>query len=469
MGQRRGYCTSFERPRPGMFRLRRLATPVNGVHRFLMAYSSTRLALAALVFVFISCVEESSPGELNPVSEVRSEVSHDEAPQLDEADAETLTADNHALSLDLYHALRDGQLAGQGFSVSAVSIHSAFGMLYAGAVEPARTEMATTLHLSLPDDRQHLALNWLDAQLVARNLPGEEDTEFPQGAVELHPANGVWVLEELREAIEPTYLDTLATHYDTGLFLAQFDTQPDVERVAINDWVSDHTQELIPELFKQGNIQSSTTMVLVNALYLKAPWAEPFLEEATTLAAFNLLDGTTTDVPMMHAGDLRASWAEGEGYQAVALPMRGDELELVVILPDDFASFEAELDVASLETLLSDLTPGIVDTSLPRFELEAEMELTPELQALGMMAPFVDESSFDGILPGLGVISTVVHQTVIKVDETGTEAAAATGVVVGETSVPVPDATIVVDHPFLVGIRDVPTNTLLFFGRVLQP
>lgn len=402
-------------------------------------------------------------------AEVRSQVPHDENPQLDAADAATLAADNHALTLDLYHALRDGQLAGQGFSLSAVSIHSAFGMLYAGTVEPARTQMATTLHFSLPGDRLHVAHNWLDAQLVARNLPAEDDTELPQAAVELHPANGVWVLDELREQIEPAYLDVLATHYDAGVFLAQFDTQPEVERVALNAWVSEHTQDLIPELFEEGVIRPDTRMVLANALYLRAPWAEPFFEEATAPAPFHLLDGTTTEVPMMHAGDLGASWAEGEGYQAVALPMRGHDLELVVILPDDFAAFEASLDVAGLEDILTGLTPGTVDIGLPRFELEAQMELSPELRALGMVAPFFDDGSFDGIVPRLGVITAVVHQTVLEVDENGTEAAAATGIVVGEVSLPVPDATIVVDRPFLVAIRDVPTNTLLFFGRVLQP
>jgi serpin B len=402
-------------------------------------------------------------------AEARSQVAHDEDPQLDDAEVATLAADNHALTVELYHALRDGQLAGQGFSLSAFSIQSAFGMLYAGTVEPARTEMATTLHLSLPGDREHVAHNWLDAQLLDRNLPADDDPEFPLAAVELRPANGVWVLEELREAIAPAFLDVLATHYDAGLFLAQFDTQPEIERAAINDWVAARTQDLIPELFGQGVIRPDTRMVLVNALYLRAPWAEPFFEEATAPAPFERLDGTTVEVPMMHASALGVGYTEGEGYQAVALPMRGRDLQLVVILPDDFAAFEAGLAAVGLDAILSDLAPSLVDTSLPRFELEAQMELSLELQELGMIAPFFDDGSFDGILPGLGVITAVVHQTVIKVDEKGTEAAAATGIVVGEVGAPEPDATIVVDRPFLVAIHDVPTDTLLFFGRVLQP
>jgi len=174
-------------------------------------------------------------------------------------------------------------------------------------------------------------------------------------------------------------------------------------------------------------------------------------------------------VPMMHSGELEAGYAEGAGWQALAVPMRGEALELVVILPDDFKAFEAGLDAATLEGVFASLASTIVDAKLPRFELEAQLELTQELRELGMNAPFDDSRSFDDILTQLGVITAVVHQTVIKVDEKGTEAAAATGIVVGETSVPEPGATIVVDRPFVLAIRDQPSDTLLFLGRVLTP
>lgn len=403
------------------------------------------------------------------LAQARSDEPHDQAPDLDASEAETLSADNYALTLDLYHELRGGQAAGQGFSISAYSIHSAFGMLYAGTVDQARSEMAATLHFSLPDERQHVAHNWLDAQLDARNLAAISEPDNEQAAVELHGANGVWVLDELADMISPDYLDVLAIHYDAGIYLSQFDTQPEVERAAINGWVAERTADLIPELFAEGVIEPSTRLVLVNAVYLKAPWAEPFVEELTAAAPFFGLDGGETEVEMMRAGDLFAEYGEGPDYQAVAIPMRGDALELLVILPDDFSSFEAALDGAALTALRDGMDSAIVDLRLPKFELEAQFELSPELQALGLVTPFLDASSFDAILPGLGVITAVVHQTVIKVDEKGTEAAAATGIVVGETGAPEPDASMVVDRPFLLAIRDAPTDTLLFFGRVLEP
>jgi serpin B len=417
--------------------------------------------------VTVGC-SEPEPEPDAAFAELRSEEQHDQAPALEPGEAEALASDNHALTLDLYHALRDGQAAGEGFSISAYSIHSAFGMLLAGTVEPARSQMAAGLHFSLSDERQYFGHNWLDAELESRNLPASTDPENEQAAVDLHTANGVWVLDSLAELVAPDYLDVLAVHYDAGVYLAEFGSQPDVERLAINGWVSDRTNALIPELFVEGIITPDTTMVLVNAVYMKAPWAEPFSEDATAPAPFFGLDGVETEVDMMHAGLLEADYGAGPDYQAVAIPMRGGALELLVIVPDDFASFEADLDDATFTALRADMSGAVVDLHLPKFELEAKFELSPELKELGVVAPFVDSNSFDAILPGLGVIAAVVHQTVIKVDEKGTEAAAATGIVVGESGSPEPD-TLTVDRPFLLAIRDAPTDTLLFFGRVLKP
>lgn len=419
--------------------------------------------------LFAAACTNPNPIDEGDVGEARSDEPHDDNPQLTPEQAEALTADNHALALDLYHQLRDGQAAGKGFSVSPYSIQTAFGMLYGGTVEPAREQMRDTLHFSIEGEQQHVAHNWIDAQLASRNLPEENSEEGKRDAVILETANGVWILDELQAQIAKPFLDLLAIHYDAGLYLAQFDSQPEVERDGINAWVAERTYDLIPELLPSGVITPDTRMVLVNALYLKAPWSEPFDEGQTTSQPFTLVDGTTVDVQMMHADVRDAGYAEGEGYQALAVPLRGDKLELVVILPDDLAAFEASLDQASLDAILDDLSTTIVDTRMPRFELDAKLELSNELRALGMSAPFEDIDSFDAILDDLGVITAVVHQTVIKVDEKGAEAAAATGIVINKTSAPEPQYSIVIDRPFMLAIRDEPTNTLLFLARVLDP
>jgi serpin B len=172
---------------------------------------------------------------------------------------------------------------------------------------------------------------------------------------------------------------------------------------------------------------------------------------------------------MMRDEALRADYGLGPGYRALALPLRGQALELLIIVPDDFASFEQQLDADVLAQVRENMATTVVSVGLPRFELETQLELTDELQALGMASPFVDDRSFDAIMERLGVITAVVHQTVIEVDEKGTEAAAATGIVITKTNALVPEAELVVDRPFLLAIRDAPTDTLLFFGRVLEP
>jgi serpin B len=395
-----------------------------------------------------------------------SELPRDENPQPTDEEMQALAADNHALTLDLYHELREGDAAGEGFTLSAYSIQSAFGMLYGGTVEPAATEMATTLHFSLPGERQHVALNSLDLLLRSRNQPATPELD----PVIFETANGVWAQVELGEMIYPEYLDLLAAHYGTGVALADFAGNAEQERLDINLWVSNRTNMLIPELFKPGVINSEITMVLVNALYLKAPWSDPFEDTSTTTADFTRLDASVVPVDMMGKYDLWAGYGEGAGYRALGIPLRGGLLEIVAIVPDDFAAFEAALDTATLDAVLASVQYTIVNTQIPRFELELDVSLKTELQALGMVIPFDDPSSFQGITPsGPGVISDVIHHTVMTVDEKGVEAAAATGITVDEGGGNEPEVEMTVDRPFLVMIRDVPTGTLLFFGRVLDP
>lgn len=423
---------------------------------------SLTLALAALLAVAGCDGQADEPPQF---PEVRSQAPHDEDPTLAQGEAEALIDSNYALTLDLYRRVRASEAADRGFAISAYSIQSAFGMLLGGTVEPARSEMAQALDFSLPDQRQHVAHNWLDAQLAERNLAATNEAE----AVELHSANGVWLRESFADEIAADYLDLLAVHYDAGVYLARFETQPEAERVAINAWVSDRTAGLIPALLPPGSIDEDTAMTLVNALYLKAPWPKSFESGATAPHPFVRLDGSEVEVEMMHDVERTAEYGEGPGYQAIALPLRGDALELLVIMPDDFATFEAQLEPARLRAVREGMSPAVVNVGLPKFELAAQLELTSELRELGMNAPFDDDHSFDAIVGKLGVITTVVHQTVIEVDEQGIEAAAATGIVITVTSALEPDAKMIVDRPFLLAVRDVPTDTLLFFGRVLDP
>ena len=411
---------------------------------------------------------DGDPGDGDgDVEELRSEAPHDDDPQLAQDQIDALAAANHALTLDLYHALREGEVAGEGFAISAYSVSSAFGMLYAGSVDPARAQIAESLRFPFAGEQQHVAHNWLDAQLASRNQVDPESGD----ALTLTTSNGLWLLDDLASGVPQDFLDVLAVHYDAGVHLADFTGDPEGEREQINAWVSDRTNALIPELFPEQSIHSLTTLVLVNALYLKGGWAAPFADGLTTAEDFTRLDDQVVSVQMMHAPLVNAGYAATADYEAVSLTLYGSQLDVVLILPTDFGAFEASLDPATLAELLGSLDAAPLDLRLPRFELDASLELTNELEGLGMLAPFDDDSSFDGIHPDVDHIQVVVHDTVIKVDEDGIEAAAATGIGGdgdGDTE-PDPPTVVTFDRPFLLAVRDYPTDTLLFFGRVLDP
>ncbi|NJK32474.1 MAG: serpin family protein [Deltaproteobacteria bacterium] len=402
--------------------------------------------------------------------EVRSEEPHDDDPQLDESERAQLAAANHALSLDLYHALREGQTKDKGFALSAYSIQTAFGMVYAGTVEPARAEIESTLHFSLADERQHVGFNWLDAparrpqharggRRRGQGRPGHHrDRQRPMGAREHGPGPSAPLprpaLDPLRHRRLPGRLRRPAggrarAHQRLGV---RAHPRPD------------------PRALPGRTINDSTTLVLANAFYLKAPWANAFEESSTTSQPFTRLDGTQVMVDMMAAYELTGQYGQGAGWVAVGLPLRGQALDVVAIMPEDFTAFEAGLDDATLDSVLGSMEGALLQVELPRFELSTDVTLNGELAELGMPTVFGNSAVFDDIVPGgPGVITTVIHKTVISVDEKGTEAAAATGIVFGDDGSPGIDYQVRIDRPFFLVIRDQPTNTLLFFGRVLDP
>ncbi len=398
--------------------------------------------------------------------EARSGLPHDTDPQLGESDADTLVASQYALAMDLYHQLRAEPFDGKGFSISPYSIQTAFGMLWEGINDPGFDQVESTLRFDLGDPATHEALNWQDAQLQALNLEGIDDEYEKADPVIVTPANGVWALPSVEASLPAPFLDILSTHYDAGVRLADFMGDAEGERLKINEWVSIQTNGLIPELFKPGIIQATTTLVLVNALYVKAPWADPFEENATSMADFTRLDASTVSVPMMHKYDTSVRWARESEYDAVAIPLRGGGLELVAIMPTmDFDAYESALDGAGLHAAISALNYGNVELYFPRFDLKADTSLKTALEALGLID--VWPPNFDATVAG--AITEVVHSTVIAVDETGVEAAAATGIVVGEDGGGGPEATLTFDRPFVLVLHDSRSGTPLFVGRVLDP
>jgi serpin B len=339
-------------------------------------------------------------------------------------------------------------------------------MTRAGAEGQTAAEMDEVLHA--PDDL-HEAMNALDTALAERAGPRTNRSDG-EGEVALSVANSLW--PQVGFDFEEPFLDLLAAQYGAGLHPVDYDADTEGARREIN---GDRTNELIPELLVEGILSKDTVLVLVNALYLKAPWAAPFSEGATENAPFTLLDGSTVDAPLMTVSD-DFRYGTGDGWQAVKLPYAGEELAMTVIVPDEgaFADVEAGFDEARLAEVLDSLEPRQVNLDLPRFDLDVSFSLAETLAALGMPTAFDENrADFSAMTTEAPLfISAVEHQATITVDEEGTEASAATAVVMDEVSAPAPSdlpVDLTVDRPFLFTVTDIETGAVLFLGRVLDP
>ena len=418
-----------------------------------------------LVFFSVAILLTSLTACTQPAeaSFIQSDKPRDTAPDVPPTDLESLVSDNTAFALDLYQQLRtkDSNLFYSPYSMSL-----ALAMTYAGAAGETERQMAETLHFGLPQSRLHPAFNSLALELAerGRGAQGKDGEGF-----RLNIVNATWGQKDY-EFLD-SFLDVLAEDYGAGLRLVDFIGAPEKSRVTINDWVSQQTEDRIKDLIPQGLINELTRLVLTNAIYFNAAWASPFSENATSDGVFKLLDGGEVTVPMMRQTE-SFGYAEGDGYQAVELPYDGNELSMVILLPEAgrFGNFEASLDSARLDEVLGALNYRQVDLTMPKFEFETELGLKVTLSDMGMPLAFTPDADFSGMTGHRELfITEVVHKAFVSVDEAGTEAAAATAVIVGLTAVPVSPVVVNIDRPFIFLIRDIETGAVLFLGRILNP
>ncbi|HVJ94984.1 MAG TPA: serpin family protein [Labilithrix sp.] len=413
------------------------------------------------------CSEESSNGDNVQVETVRSAQRRDTAPALSSSEADTLATGQAGFAVDVLKAvanLPDRENADVFLSPHSISV--ALGMTYAGARGETASEMKKALHFDLPDDRIHTGFNYLDLALSSRgkNAKGRDAQPF-----RLNASNSIWI--QKGTSFEPRFLDTLAVNYGAGINLLDFENDSDNSRHTINRWVEEKTEDRIKDLLPKEVITPATRSVLVNAVYFNAAWAQKFSEGATAPAPFTKVDGSTTQVAMMHGGG-NYPYAKGDGYEAIELPYDGDELSMLVIAPTSgtYRSFESALTGGKVLDILAGLSTRRVKLSFPKVKMEAALSLKESLEALGMKKAFTDAADFSGMSSTIHLVLTdVVHKTFLALDENGTEAAAATAVVARETSAPLDDVEMSVDRPFITAIVDRQTKTLVFLGRILEP
>lgn len=435
-------------------------------------------ALMALIMVgLVACTQpvaepaagpeakpEAKP-EARPVAAavVQSEKPRVTSPKADEADLVTLVEGNSAFALNLYQALKaeDGNLFYSPYSISA-----ALAMTYAGARGETEQQMADALNFDLPQNQLHPAFNLLDQELARR---GEGAKGKDEEGFRLHVVNAIWGQKDY--TFLPTFLDVLAENYGAGLRILDFANAPEESRLTINNWVSDQTENRIKDLIPPGMIDILTRLVLTNAIYFNAAWQYPFREEATKASPFYLLDGGEVTVPMMSQTE-SFGYAEGDDYQAVEIPYDGSELSMVILLPRSghFKAFEESLNAERVSVIINALEPGQVTLAMPKFEFESAFQMKETLKAMGMPAAFSDMADFSGMTGGRDLfISEVVHKAFVSVDEAGTEAAAATAVIMRLTAVPAEPVKFTANRPFIFLIRDIETDAILFLGRIVNP
>ncbi len=403
----------------------------------------------------------------NLYQELKSSVQYESDPNVTSDDQSALATGNTAFALDMYQELRSQSPSNFFFSPYSISV--AMAMTYAGARNNTEAEIAETMYFTLPQERLHPAFN---AENIAINSRGEGILET---AFKLNVVNSIW--GQTGFDFLDSYLDTLAQNYDAGLRIVDFKNAPNACRVAINDWVEKQTEQRIEELIPLNGIDMYTRLVLVNAVYFNATWSAPFEKEATKDENFYLLDGQVVEVPMMKRTE-HFRYASGHDFEAIELPYKGNAVSMVIIVPVEnaFESFDAALSSGMLSRTIAGLTRNLVALEMPRWEVATDsISLKSIFAKLGMADAFREDADFTGICQKRELfISDVYHKAFIDVDEARTEAAAATAVVGmggtggSENAPPVP-IPFTINRPFIYLIRDIPTQTILFMGRTIDP
>ncbi|MEO6511890.1 MAG: serpin family protein [Nocardioides sp.] len=388
----------------------------------------------------------------------------------DPAEAAAVVALMHRLGGGLYGGLasNDGNLA-----LSPYSVAVALAMTANGAAGTTASEMTDVLGLGAGD----LDLAGYNGGLGAltqsvEGLAGSWERQGDDPAViALDAANALFGdrATQWRQA----FLDTLAASYGAGMHVVDWAGEPELGRAAVNSWTAGRTHDRIPTILAPGSVDALTRLVLVNALYFKAPWQTPFEDFATSPRPFRVGGGDPVDVPTMRGTLMNAGYAQQDGWTAIRLPYYGGTLAMTVVLPEDLAAFETSVAGGGLASVLGATAAATqsVTLSLPKWTFRSTSDLGAVLTELGMPTAFdADAADFSGMTEdsdGLHITS-VAHQAWIAVDEAGTEAAAATAVAMGGTAMPV-TIPFDVDRPFLFVIHDVTYGTPLFVGRVVDP
>jgi serine protease inhibitor len=375
----------------------------------------------------------------------------------------TLVKDNTQFACDLYEQLRktDGNLFFSPYSIS-----TALGMTYGGARGDTAKEMAKALHFSLESADLHSAFSDIMKEVA--------DADNKKRGYQLTTANALW--GQQGAGFTPEFLKLTKDNYGAGLQEVDFIRAAPAARKTINDWAEKETKNTIKDLIPDGLLNDTTRLVLTNAIYFKGTWLSQFKKDATKEDDFHLSTDKDVQVPFMKQ-DVKFGYYDNPIFQMLELPYVGEDVTMLLLLPkeiDGLPKLEKLLTAEALASWIERLRKQDVVLTLPKFKATSQFQLKSALSALGMPRAFTFDADFSGMNSGKESlrIADVVHKAFVDVNEEGTEAGAATAVVVEtKNGAPMPKRLFVfrADHPFLFLIRDNRNDSVLFLGRMANP
>ena len=376
------------------------------------------------------------------------------------ADRTAVIEGNSAFAVALYGRLRS---QGGNLFFSPESISTALAMAYAGARGDTASQMAKTLHFTLPPANLHPAMGALLSDLNAAHE-----------GYQLSVANALWAQQGY--TFLDDFLNLLKSDYGAGLNQVNFKGATEAARLTINKWVEQKTQDKIKDLLQPGALRPDTRLVLTNAIYFKGDWETQFDKAQTKNEDFHLSPAQMTTAPLMHR-EGRFSYFDGGSLQVLEVPYKSKELSMIVFLPKDpggLSELERSLTDSNMQQWLRQLVPvSKVIVTMPKFKMTQQFELGSTLSAMGMVQAFSGSADFSGMTGHRDfAISEVIHKAYIDVNEEGTEAAAATAVTMRAMAIRAPEAPPPIfraDHPFVFMIRDNRSASILFMGRMADP
>lgn len=398
------------------------------------------------------------PNNTNPVTQTQngftSFLALDDSKSTPEG-VNNLVSANNRFAIDLYNKLdSDSTNDGKNIFFSPFSIHTALGMTYEGADGTTAEQMRNVLNYSENDIERQSSFAKLFNTLYDNS----------KGNYQLNIANAIW--NEQTFPFKQSFFDVIDNYYYGKSNPVDFINEPEKQRLTINKWVEDQTQQKIKDLLTKETVGPETNMILVNAIYFKGDWKNQFDVDDTIDAEFSISENEKVTVKMMNQTE-HFKFFEDEGFKYIELPYSGENLSMIAILPEEY-----DFEIPDYETLIEaqgNMYEQEVIVSLPKFKFTKGFSVKDYLISMGMEDAFNDNANFSKMDETKQTyIGDVIHKAFVEVNEEGTEAAAATAVVIQKQNAMIPNY-FVADQPFAFFIQDLDTKEILFMGKIVNP